>query len=299
MGLTAGRSKTAATGMGLLASVVALSGIALTHHEAGAGGADILGHSVYGQGPEKVLVFHDWMGDSANYDPVVPYLDSATFTYVFADVRGYGQSRNLEGEYTVEEVAGDAFRLADELGWKRFHVVGHSMNGMVVQRMAIDDWVSGAKRLKSVVAITPVTADGYPADEGTKKFLWDAVGDRAVTEQAFSGLTGGRLLPAWSRLKTDRYRAMSTEAAVKGYYKMWLDTDFSADARAAKVGTPIRVIGGRQDLPGFSEEKYRATFEAWYPNADLQFITDSGHYPMQETPVYLATLVEGFLAANK
>jgi len=227
------------------------------------------------------------------------YLDPTTFTYVFADVRGYGQSRNLKGEYTVEEVAGDAFRLADDLGWKRFHVVGHSMNGMVVQRMAIDDWVSGVKRLKSIVAITPVTADGYPADEGTKKFLWDAIGDRAVTEQAFSGLTGGRLLSAWSRVKTDRYRAMSTEVAVKGYYKMWLDTDFSADARAAKVGTPIRVIGGRQDLPGFSEEKYRATFEAWYPNVDLQFITDAGHYPMQETPVYLATLVEGFLAANK
>jgi len=299
MGSSAHRSGTRATGVGLLASVIALSGIALTHHEATAGGAEILGHSIYGQGPEKVLVFHDWMGDSANYDPVAPYLDPTTFTYVFADVRGYGQSRNLKGEYTVEEVAGDAFRLADDLGWKRFHVVGHSMNGMVVQRMAIDDWVSGVKRLKSIVAITPVTADGYPADEGTKKFLWDAIGDRAVTEQAFSGLTGGRLLSAWSRVKTDRYRAMSTEVAVKGYYKMWLDTDFSADARAAKVGTPIRVIGGRQDLPGFSEEKYRATFEAWYPNVDLQFITDAGHYPMQETPVYLATLVEGFLAANK
>jgi hypothetical protein len=34
-----------------------------------------LGHSVYGQGPEKVLVFHDWMGDSANYEPIIPYLD--------------------------------------------------------------------------------------------------------------------------------------------------------------------------------------------------------------------------------
>lgn len=269
MGSTAQPSGRRAAGMGLLASVIALSGIVLTHHEAVAGGDDILGYSIYGQGPEKILIFHDWMGDSANYDPVVPYLDPNTFTYVFADVRGYGQSRDLTGDYTAEEVAGDAFRLADELGWKRFHVVGHSMNGMVAQRMAIDDWVSGAKRLKSVVAITPVTADGYPADEGTRKFLWDAISNRSVSEQAFSGLTGGRLLPAWGRLKTNRYRAMSTEAAMKGYYKMWLDTDFSADARAAKVGTPI------------------------------QFITDAGHYPMQETPVYLATLIEQFLNDNK
>jgi len=40
-----------------------------------------LGHSVYGQGPEKVLVLHDWMGDSANYEPMIPYLDPSVHTY--------------------------------------------------------------------------------------------------------------------------------------------------------------------------------------------------------------------------
>ena len=59
------------------------------------------------------------------------------------------------------------------------------------------------------------------------------------------------------------------------------------------------MIGGRQDLHGFSEAKYRETFAAWYPNADLQFITDAGHFPMYETPVYLATLVESFLHAHR
>ncbi len=84
-----------------------------------------LGYSVYGQGAEKVIVLHDWMGDASNYEPVIPYLDPNTFTWMFADVRGYGRSRNLKGAYTVEEVAADVFRLADALGWKRFHVVGH------------------------------------------------------------------------------------------------------------------------------------------------------------------------------
>ncbi len=74
-----------------------------------------LGHSVYGQGSEKVLVFHDWMGDAANYEPLIPYLDPSAYTYVFADVRGYGNSRHLAGDYSVEEVAADAFRLAGQL----------------------------------------------------------------------------------------------------------------------------------------------------------------------------------------
>ena len=86
---------------------------------------------------------------------------------------------------------------------------------------------------------------------------------------------------------------------MRAYYRMWIETDFSAEAAAAKPATPIRVIGGRQDLPGFSEGKYRETFAAWYPNADLQFITDAGHFPMYETPVYLATLIESHLHAHR
>lgn len=257
----------------------------------------VLGHSIYGQGSEKVLVFHHWMGDAASYEPLIPYLDPDSYTYVFADVRGYGTSRHLTGAYTVEEVAADAFRLADSLGWTRFHVIGHSMTGMVVQRMAVDDWVSGAMRLKSVVAITPVSADSYPADEGTKKFLWDLIHQRELSEQGFSMLTGQRLLPAWGRAKTNRHFQASTEEAVKGYYGMWLETDFSEEARRAKVETPLLVIGGRQDLPGFQEEHLRKTLGAWFQNAEFTFITDSGHFPMDETPVYLASLIERFLDA--
>jgi len=258
-----------------------------------------LGHTTYGNGEEKVIILHDWMGDSSNYEPVIPYLDPVTFTYVFADVRGYGKSIHLKGEYTAKEVSSDIFLLADSLGWKRFHVVGHSMNGMTVQRMLIDDWNAGNKRIKSVVAVSPVTADGYPADEGTKKFLWDAIHNRDVSQKAFAGLTGERLLSSWGRLKTNRNLATSTPEAMKGYYKMWLDTDFSAEAKKAKAGTPILVIGGRRDFPGFGEKKYKQTFGQWYPKASMTFITDAGHYSMQETPVLFATLVEQFLNNHK
>lgn len=76
-----------------------------------------LGHKLYGAGSENVLFLHHWMGDAGSYDPLIPYLNPDIYTYVFADVRGYGMSRHLSGTYTVGEVATDAFRLADSLGW--------------------------------------------------------------------------------------------------------------------------------------------------------------------------------------
>lgn len=260
--------------------------------------APILGHEVFGNGQEKVLVLHDWMGDSANYEPLKPYLDTQSFTFVFADLRGYGASKAYEGDYTAEEISKDALRLADALGWTRFHVVGHSMSGMAVQRLAVDDWTGGARRLKSVVAVTPVSADGYPATDQDREFLWKAIHNEEVSEMAFSALTGGKLGNGWARAKTRRHLKTSDAHAMKSYYAMWLNADFSADAASAHVETPIRVIGGRNDLPGFLEPKLRETFGAWYPNAEFRFITDAGHYPMQETPAYLAELIQEFLTAH-
>lgn len=259
---------------------------------------DGLGHFLHGQGAEKVLALHDWMGDAANFEPLLPYLDLGRYTYAFADLRGYGRSRHLAGPYTVEQVAADAFRLADSLGWGRFHLLGHSMSGMAVQRMALDDWTADARRLKSVAAVTPVSANGYPADEATRKFLWDLIGHRELSELGFSLLTGQRHSANWSRRKAERHLQTASKDALEGFYRMWLETDFSADIRRARIATPLLVVGGRQDLPGFQEEHLHNTFGTWYPSSQLTFITDAGHYPMQETPVYLATLIERFFDAH-
>jgi pimeloyl-ACP methyl ester carboxylesterase len=268
-------------------------------HDTDSPGAPMLAHDRYGSGTENVLVLHSWMGDARSFDAMKPYLDTGSFTYVFADLRGYGRSKDIPGEYTVEEVSGDAMRLADQLGWSRFHVIGHSMSGMVVQRMITDDWKRDKRRIKSAVAITPVTADGYPADEQTRQFLWNLIHREELTEQGISAMTGQRLLPRWAVTMARNNLNTSNAEAMRAYYRMWLETDFSGEVAAARPATPMRVIGGRQDLPGFSETKYRETFSAWYPNVDFQFITDAGHFPMYETPVYLSTLVESFLNTHR
>lgn len=263
-----------------------------------AGDAPILGHELFGSGPEKVIVFHDWMSDASNYDTVRPWLDTATYTYAFVEVRGYGASKALTGSYTSDEVAADTLRLAEHLGWEKFHLVGHSMNGLAGFKALLLDW-RGAHKIKSYVAVTPVTPDGYPASDDDKAFLAAAITDDATAGMAFAALTGGKLNGAWSASKTARNRASSRPEALRGYYTMWLDEDFSAEFAAAKIATPVLVIGGRNDLPGFQEAYYSKTLANWLPDIRFAYIDNAGHYPMQETPVLFATLVEGHLNANK
>ena len=57
---------------------------------------------------------------------------------------------------------------------------------------------------------------------------------------------------------------------------------------------PIKVIIGVHDQ-ALTEEAMQATYLAWYPNAELEIMANAGHYPMNETPVALATSIEAFL----
>ena len=160
--------------------------------------APILGHQLYGTGPEKVVALHNWMGDASSFDALRSWIDGDAFTFAFADVRGYGASKAIEGAYTTDEIAADVLSLADHLGWDRFHLVGHSMNGMAGFKTLLHDHGDG-RRIKSFVAITPVTPDGYPASEEDRAFLWAAIDDDETAMTAFAGLTGGKLNATWAQ----------------------------------------------------------------------------------------------------
>ncbi len=80
---------------------------------------------------------------------------------------------------------------------------------------------------------------------------------------------------------------------------MWLKEDFSEEFAKAKIETPVLVIGGNQDLPGFRKEYYDKTISQWIPSAEFSYIENAGHYPMQETPVLFSTLIENHMSKQK
>lgn len=252
-------------------------------------GRDVLGFVVHGTGSEHVMVLHDWNGDHTTYDPVRPYLDGITFTYVFVDLRGYGDSRGLTGDYTAREAAADCLAVAETLGWTRFHVVGHSMTGMVAQRLAAD----AGDRIKSVVAVCPISAAGSPAPAEALAFFALTTEDDDAFRRMIRFVSGD-LSDQWAEAKLRQCRLTVDPACRAGYLRM-LTTAFVEDVRGLE--TPFLVLIGERD-PGLDEAEMEKTFLALHPNAKVQVIADCGHYPMQERPPLFATLVERYLRTH-
>ncbi len=254
----------------------------------------MIGYKTFGTGPEHVLVMHDWFCDCTSYSPVLPYLDGKAFTYVFADLRGYGKSKTISGEFTVGEASRDVLQLCDSLKWDRFHVVGHSMSAMVAQYVAM----KATDRVKSVICITPVPACGSPAPANMMSFLEDAArSNDSGARQVVGFMTGGRQGEGFVNFKVQKWRDCSTPEARVAYLHMFAETDFSDQVQGLQV--PFFVVVGAHDAEGHSEAVMNKTFMQWYPHCTVEVLQNTGHYPMQETPVYLATVLEKFLGEQK
>lgn len=94
-----------------------------------------------GSGP-PVLMLHGFPQNRFLWAKVAPMLANR-FTVVCADLRGYGDSAKPNGEpghanYAFRALASDQLGLMHQLGFERFHLVGHDRGGRTGYRMALD-----------------------------------------------------------------------------------------------------------------------------------------------------------------
>lgn len=98
-------------------------------------------YAVGGRGP-PVLLLHGFPQNRFMWAAVAPLL-AQRFTVVCADLRGYGDSAKPasspdSSNYSFRAMAADQIGLMRNLGFPRFHVVGHDRGGRTAYRMALD-----------------------------------------------------------------------------------------------------------------------------------------------------------------
>ena len=175
------------------------------------------------------------------------------FRVVRFDNRDVGLSSKLEGaSYSLGDMASDAIAVLDAVGAERAHVMGCSMGGMIVQRLAIDH----PERLLSITSVMSRTGEPGYGDSSPEALAFlmapPAESRDAYIENQVAALHVYGSKPEW--LDDDRARARAAAAydrcfcpAGVGRQMMAVGRDGSRDTALAGVALPALVLHGSRD----------------------------------------------------
>ncbi|HZN14293.1 MAG TPA: alpha/beta hydrolase [Acidimicrobiales bacterium] len=227
---------------------------------------------------------------------------AAGFRLITFDNRDVGLSTKTDGPapalgetppYTVADMASDGMAVLDALGIDRAHVVGASMGGMIVQRMAIDH----PDRVLSLTSIMSTTGDrtvGAPNPEAMTALITPPPTEReAYLDQTAANwriFSGPHYDEARSRARGARSYDRMFHPKGAAFQMAAIMADGDRTAALANVRCPTLVIHGRVDpLVGLSGGEATA---AAIPGAELLVLDEMGH----DVPLPLIPEIVGAIA---
>jgi len=264
-----------------------------------------------GNGP-PLLLLHGFPQTHAMWHAVAPAL-AAHFTVIAPDLRGYGQSGKPQGteNYSFRHMAADPLALMRDLGFERFHLVGHDRGGRTAHRMALD--APDAVNSLTVMDIVPthLLLDQLSQQVARAYYHWFFLAQPAPFPETMIGHDPDAYfescLMGWGATKLSDFDPAALQAyrdawrdpeAIRGMcadYRAALDHDFTLDAANLdrQVTCPALVMYGADGAMGKAYD-VPATWEG-----RLSDITAApmpgGHFFVDEYPQETAAALLRFL----
>lgn len=275
---------------------------------------------------EPLLLLHGWPDSPRTWDKVLPRLHDAGYKVIAPYLRGYGSSRFRDRLLTKNPrrsgqpvaYAQDIIELADQLGLRRFHFVGHDWGALAGYALA----ALFPERLKSLVAISVPFEPGKhkpPAYPQARAFWYQWLLCSKPGEELFRSdpIAYGRAQwDAWSPpgwyTEQDFEKAAESwhgedfqDVVLHAYRSRWGHA--APDPRYAKLQarlqatgvlhTPTMLLHGEDDRCELvrTTEGAERYFDKGYRRVLLERV---GHFPTREKPTDSAQAILEHLRAN-
>jgi pimeloyl-ACP methyl ester carboxylesterase len=241
-------------------------------------------YELAGEGQPIVLI-HAGVADSRQWNNEFA-LFAQDFRILRYDLRGYGKSNPVEGEFSH---MGDLIALLDQLGFRQSLVlIGCSMGGGLAMNFAL----AHPSRVKALVMVgsgpsglsldVPDHPKEAEAEQAYKAGELDLVAELEA-QIWFDGM--GKLALEMNR------RVLAYDALQLG--KRLPDTDTPAIERLGTLTIPVLVIVGEHDLPYLlAAADYMVEAIA---SARKVILADAGHLPNMDHPDQFQSAVRAFL----
>lgn len=239
-----------------------------------------------------MVLVHGYLGGSSQWEAEVQRL-SQHFDVIAVDLAGYGDAHDLPAPTEISVHAQDVLGTLDQLGVDCFHLLGHSMGGMVAQEI-----VSLAPaRVRKLVLYGTGPEGNIPGRFETmarsrERLAEDGL-ERTARRICATWLLDNEASAAFEALATLATRA-SEQAAHAGLVAM---EGWDGRNRLSSIQQPTLVVWGEHDRSyGWSQiEKLWRTI----PCASLAVLPACSHALHLERAALFHTLVLEFLRSDR
>lgn len=246
----------------------------------GPGRADMVGRA-----DTTLVLIHGDLASAAWWRPFMGRLP-AGWRVIAPDLRGCGRSSRPAAGYRIDQYAADLRALLDAVKPGPFVLVGHSLGGAVAMTYALGQEAD----LQALVLVDPVPADGLSFGRVGK----EAFAHLKENPEALAVAVGRAMTTA---PRDDFFRLLVADAAAADQH-VFVDNTAEMEAfdvfgRLHELSLRTLVVIGEQDQLIARVPMVR-TAEA-IPQAQVEFVADSGHSPQIEKPDEFVRLVLGFI----
>jgi pimeloyl-ACP methyl ester carboxylesterase len=237
-------------------------------------GAEIY-YEIQGSADDRtVLLLHGGIGNTEEFDNLVPALVAAGYRTVAFDAQGRGRSTWGDQPITYEQMADDALAVLDYLDIDRADIVGWSDGGIVALELA----VTHPERLGRVIAY----GANY-APEGN--YSEPQMSDQVPPFEDY--------IADYQRLSPEPERFEELLEVLGTLYTV--APDFT-DEELESITVPVLILDGAEEE--FVKPEHTRRLAELIPGAELVLIPGTGHFAPFARPEEFNRIVLAFLAGG-
>jgi pimeloyl-ACP methyl ester carboxylesterase len=235
----------------------------------------------HGEAGEPLVFIHGYTGDISDWRFQIEAF-APTNQVLVLDNGGHGRSEAPpdRASYTIAQMALDAEALAIEVGFERYHLVGHSMGGAIAQEIAL----ASPGRLFSLTLEDTAYSFDLSRNEMITKLA--AIRRKIAEQQGMAAVAAipspFPLPPHMPKEREEETQERMARMSVDGYIgaQEGLNAWPGTVDRLASIVAPTLVIYGELDF--FLLIQAAKQMAKLIPGAVLESIPEAGHSPQYE-----------------
>jgi pimeloyl-ACP methyl ester carboxylesterase len=219
------------------------------------------------------------------------------YRVIAVDLKGYGQSGKSDGDYSADQVAEEVLALLDTIGLERFNLVTHDWGTL------LGDFIAG-RHPERIIKYVRMQAPVHKTDPrnhpqfvilrnqelATRLFSdTDAFVRRVYSERTVQPIPEEDML----RIIEEFGRPGVAEAVPRYFRDTSAETLLSRQELYSQMDFPVLLLQGEQD-PAQPQWYFEGAVDQ-FPNAELQWVMDAGHFTELEQPEQVTKAIREFL----